>query len=167
MSSRACISTFGQPCQEDRCRRAANALVGLILLRYGEGERTFSPTLRRPATMRMPVLVRRPATGPSTSPPDASRRSPRRGLLADSPRPGRTATEQAPQPALQHRPGHQPVLVGYGDDHRRSLPAVVAFQHPVREAPRVFVPDERYAVRPRRLPGPLEQQRGTRRGIYA
>src|SRR5918994_5365675 len=104
--------------------------------------RGLSPTLRRPATMRMAVLVRRPASGPPTSPPDVSRRPPRRRLLADSPRPGRTATEQAPQPALQHRPGHQPVLVGYGDDNRRSLPAVVAFQHPVREAPRALVPDE-------------------------
>jgi hypothetical protein len=119
------VSTLGQPCQEDRGLRAANALAGLILLRYGEGEWTFSPMVRRPATMRMAVLVRRPASGPSTSPPDASRRSPRLGLLADSPRPGRTA-EQTPQPALQHGPGHQRVLVGYGDDNRRSLPAVLA-----------------------------------------
>src|SRR5918993_139772 len=42
MLSRACISTFGQPSQEDRCRRAANALAGLILLRYGEDERGFT-----------------------------------------------------------------------------------------------------------------------------
>ena len=42
MSSRACISTLGQTCQEDPCRRTANALAGLILLRYGEGERTFT-----------------------------------------------------------------------------------------------------------------------------
>ena len=70
--------------------------------------------------MRMPVLVRMPASGPPTSPPDASARRSRRRLLADSPRPGRTAAEQAPQPALQHGPRHQPVLVGYGDDNRRS-----------------------------------------------
>ena len=42
MSSRAGISTLGQPSQEDRCRRPANALAALILLRYGEGERTFT-----------------------------------------------------------------------------------------------------------------------------
>jgi hypothetical protein len=117
-------------------------------------------------TVRMPAMVVwGSASGPSTSLGATRRR--RFGLLADSPHPRRTATEQTPQSALHHRPRQQPVLVGYGDDHRRSLPAVVAFQHPVREAPRVFVPDERYAVRPRRLPGPLEQQRGTRRGIYA
>jgi hypothetical protein len=76
--------------------------------------------------MRLAVLVRMPASGPSTSPPDASRRAPGLGLHADSPRPGRTATEQAPQPALQYGPGHQRVLVGYRDHNRRSLPAVLA-----------------------------------------
>jgi hypothetical protein len=40
MLLRACISMFGQPCQ-DRCRRTANALAGLILARYGEGEQAF------------------------------------------------------------------------------------------------------------------------------
>jgi hypothetical protein len=123
--------------------------------------RGVSPMVRRPATMPMP------ASDPPTSPPAAAARRSRRRLLVCSPRPGRTTTEQAPQPALQHRPGHQPVLVGYGDDDRRSLPAVVAFQHPVREAPRALVPDECYAVGSRRPPGPLEQRRGTRRGLYA
>ena len=36
------VSTLGRPCQEDRGRRAANALAGLILLRYGEGEGSFT-----------------------------------------------------------------------------------------------------------------------------
>lgn len=112
---------------EDRCQSAGRTLADLILVRYGEGERTFSPALRRPASMRIPVLMRMPAAGSSTSPPAETTRRPRRRLLAYSPRPGSTAAEQTPQTALQHGPGHQPVLVGYGDDHHASLPAVVAF----------------------------------------
>ena len=82
--------------------------------------------------MRMAVLVRMPAAGSSTSPSaETTRGSPGRRLLADSPPPGRTAAEQTSKPALQYRPRHQPVLVGYGYQHGRSLPAVVAFQHPV------------------------------------
>jgi hypothetical protein len=112
---------------EDRCQSAGRTFADLILGRYGEGERTFSPALRGPATMRIPVLVRMPAAGSSTSPPAETTRRPRRRLLAGSPRPGSTAAEQTPQTALQHGPGHQPVLVGYGDYYRASLPAVVAF----------------------------------------
>ena len=98
--------------------------------RRANARRPFSFLLARVRgvlpTGRMPAMVVwGPASGPSTSPGATRRRC--FGLLADSPLPRRTATEQTPQSALQHGPGHQPVLVGYGDDHRRSLPAVVAF----------------------------------------
>jgi hypothetical protein len=68
--------------------------------------------------MRMPVMVWRPATSPATT-PAATGRS-RRGPLVDWLDAGRTATEQTPEPALQYGPGHQTVLVDYGDDHRSS-----------------------------------------------
>jgi hypothetical protein len=49
--------------------------------------------------MRIPVLVRMPAAGSSTSLPAETTRGPGRRLLADSPRPGSTAAEQTPQTA--------------------------------------------------------------------
>jgi hypothetical protein len=42
------------------------------------------------------------------------------------------------------------MLIGYGDDHRSSLPAVLTSNHLVREVPRTLVPDERGAVLARR-----------------
>ena len=152
---------------EDRCQSAGRTLAETLSPFVLAEVRGVLPTGRMPA-----MVVWGPAAGPSTSPLAASRRRSFGlircfGRLADSPRPRRTATEQAPQPALQHGPGHQTVLVGYGDDHRQSLPAVLSFHHPVREAPRVLVPEEPHAVGPGRPPGPLEQRRGACRGIYA
>ena len=59
------------------------------------------------------------------------------------------------------------MLIGYGDDHRSSLPAVLTSNHLVREVPRTLVPDERRAVLARRPPRPRQHPRGACCGIHA
>ena len=59
------------------------------------------------------------------------------------------------------------MLIGYGDVHRSSSPAVLTSNHLVREVPRTLVPDERRAVLARRPPRPRQHPRGTCCGIHA
>ena len=58
------------------------------------------------------------------------------------------------------------MLIGYGDDHRSSLPAVLTSNHLVREVPQTLVPDERRAVLAHRPPRPRQHPRGTCCGIH-